>query len=442
MRKLKQMAILVMTILTFSSCYNRIIPILPPPSIDKEPQHIHSFSNEPMDYEINGTTIVAIYTCECGETKSQVISNDMITADDNNIETLGDDVYVVVTPENYQEVIDNIGDNAFVVFSKGTYDKDIIIRPSVRRSMVYVNDGGEFDPEKLYTGEKFIQAMAENEGYKSAAIRAERRLCNATFFAEDGAVFTGALVMNNSNEYDNIRGQDWGGTETKYMSFFYVENLKIVNWHFQNEGHIEIQPQKNPIVDKPSSFTNGVNGVGIVNCQFDGQGTNAGNVAILSGNTTPDTVKNIRIIDSVFTNWYQGLYTGTIRNCTISGCTFADFGHNAIALQGTNNDSGSIITNTGLIEIKDSKFINNNDRSIGRGDFVNAEIVIEGNSFINSGDVDNQIVKLGNDDDQRIRNCSFTFKDNYAGDSEDSLVELEDIIDTEYTDEGSITISY
>ena len=86
MRKLKQMAILVMTILTFSSCYNRIIPILPPPSIDKEPQHIHSFSNEPMDYEINGTTIVAIYTCECGETKSQVISNDMITADDNNIE--------------------------------------------------------------------------------------------------------------------------------------------------------------------------------------------------------------------------------------------------------------------------------------------------------------------------------------------------------------------
>ena len=68
--------------------------------------------------------------------------------------------------------------------------------------------------------------------------------------------------------------------------------------------------------------------------------------------------------------------------------------------------------------------------------------MIEGNSFINSGDVDNQIVKLGNDDDQRIRNCSFTFKDNYAGDSEDSLVELEDIIDTEYTDEGSITISY
>ena len=112
-----------------------------------------------MCYELKGNTVYAVYKClECNETKETIAYNNAAIPDDGEVGDLGDDAVVVVTPETAQAVLDNIGDNSFVIFSPGVYEEELKIITSIAQSEVMIQ--GHFsgtEEERYMPASEFLE---------------------------------------------------------------------------------------------------------------------------------------------------------------------------------------------------------------------------------------------------------------------------------------------
>ena len=362
----------------------------------------------------------AVYECsQCNQTKKSVVSTTVLVPDVGEYDDIGDNSIVAVTPETAQDVMDHIGDGSFVIFKPGTYSEKLTIRTSVTQSEVQIlGDFSGTEDERYMSATKFLEYETTSpDDLWVRGIKAYRELSDVLLYALDGAVFTGGFEISLENGYDYIRGKESDGEN--YMPYILIKNLTLQNWTFKESNIVTSFTRDKD--DTSTRFTLGLYGFTVKDCRFNGDASTqieqeTGSQAITTAaNVNEGTLSDFLIDGCVFDHYYQGLYTGTMKNGSVIGCTFENIIHNAIAFQGgdpTNNNAGDT-NNTGSFIIRDNTFRNVSDRVIGRGGFKNAEIEISGNRFFASGDDTGEIVKFGGSTTQHLTDVTIEFFANY-----------------------------
>ena len=424
--------IAVSTLLLFAATSCTQYSLLPFPPYWETTSHEHQWSDEPMCYELKGNTVYAVYKClECNETKETIAYNNAAIPDEGEVGDLGDDAVVVVTPETAQAVLDNIGDNSFVIFSPGVYEEELKIITSITQSEVMIQ--GDFsgtEEERYMPASEFLEYETTSpDDLWKRGLKVYRELSDVTLYALDGAVFPGGFSITLDSTYDYIREKDSYKLNDKnekvgdgtYLPYILVNNLTIENWTF-DKSNIVVSFQR-PHETESTRFELGLFGLNVKNCRFEGDSAitqNANDVdsqAITTAdNISADTFSNLSVEGCTFNEYYQGIYTGTMNNAEVKDSVFTDIIHNAIAFQGSagTNAAGKFVDtrNTGTFTIQGNTFQNVSDRAIGRGGFIDADILIAENTFIDSGDTNGELIKFGNNESQTLTNVVITLQDN------------------------------
>lgn len=276
--------------LGFSSCRNQYIPIWVYPGLNDEPTpHTHNWVLS--DYTVTDGVLYLNYTCDsCDDTKIETGSYNVITASAENIDTEikgKNNIFVAVTPDTAQNVLDAVGENCTILLGDGDYTNGI----------------------KISARENSIDSTVRN----LTIIGSE----NTTI----GPGMNKGILLQASNGTLNIDG------------------LNFVNLTFNaSKGFPNSWG-----VTSSSSVINDVNYIG---CTFIGNGdtsNNSTNIALNPHAGDNLIFKNFSIEDCTFEKYYEIFYSSTIENLTVRNCKIEDsiFGINVNG----NNNSGNFIFN-------------------------------------------------------------------------------------------------
>ncbi len=405
MRRIFKLAIFALIALVGCTQDNLVLP--PPIIIDDNPIHTHDWGS-PVDYDLVENTLYAIYQCECGEVKREVISTPS-----NTINATGDDAEealksitggctVIVDDNSAQKALDLISDGCTIYFSAGTYgDEALSIRPGKNNVQRIESSTGDDVP---------IDSLSPSGHYHYYA-----SLKNVRLIADEEAVFNCPLTLFASHiseygAYDAVREQVRAEDETTgtYYAHIIVENMEISNFHFSGEGN-NIYMQY--ALRDDGSY---LDGLLISGCEFEDTGSTNVNMAIRMltdiGIDNGYAMQNISIENCVMTNCYQGVYVQNAHNISVIGCDISNTTHNAIAIQTGGNSSSSTDNDvfTGEVRIKDNVISNTGDRAIRFGNGQDATIDVSGNIFVSpSYDTERELLRCSS-----FQNCNYTFTDN------------------------------
>ena len=212
-------------------------------------------------------------------------------------------------------------------------------------------------------------ALAEGT-YDEINLTSAAEISNLTIIGREGASVAG--FMYNTSHVTNTNGK--------------IDGLTFKNITFTDTVYIAT-----------SSVSATINNVTFENCSFDlsnlnwQTNTSAQAIRYYNESNTNGGVYNLTVKDCTFTNCYQGVYTQHAVNVTVTGCTFENIKHNAIAIQ---DQAKYAPISHGDVVITNNKFINVTERPIrfGRLD-VDTTLTITGNVAVNSMDSEGQIMK-------------------------------------------------
>lgn len=214
-----------------------------------------------------------------------------------------------------------------------------------------------------------------------------RSMSNVTIKAADGAAVKVAGVKMSS-------GHIYGATERPVYDYvldktitdnggYYLAQI-VSNIAFEG---ITFTAKSDINTSIPESF---INGFAFKNCVFDINNTASGNYAIRYYNENNNgNVSDLVVDGCTFNSCYQGVYTSHIKNIAVTNSKFYTTGHNAIAIQDFNGncDHGDVV-------ISGNYFENVGDRIIRFGNVgEGTTITITGNTSVNSGDANGEIIK-------------------------------------------------
>lgn len=296
-----------------------------------------------------------------------------------------DDV-IQVNPENAQLVLDGAFgdiDGKTINFAAGNYDVLILARPTkyVGSNTVYYNMAWTQQGGWQVTGD-----AVSLEECTSDIRTYTRAVKDVTFTADDGVVLTGFGAYaghNYLNTYDYVKDVAVLNPNNSFYNSYTLENITFSGLTIS--GGADFGVSRNDAVTKNITFEN---------CKFTGDESKMGQntfVAIhMQGNGDGVKFENLKVINCEFTDYFQGIYVQGPENLTVTGSSFTNTTHNAVAAQSNANG----VNPAGQIVISENTFENIHDRVIRFGDVDdNAEIMITGNTAENSGDSDGEVIK-------------------------------------------------
>lgn len=294
---------------------------------------------------------------------------------------------IVVNPSNAQELINSVNTGK-IYFSAGEYD-DLSLTHSKKVSTAKVTSSKE---------DSDVNNLAENKMYDYC-----RSIENLELIGGEGVVLKGSFICNSGHQYgtkdktiiDPIRGTTIDSTNNSYYSYISINGLEFESMMFE-AGQICFGNQMD---------STAVKNVKIEGCVFDGSGTS--NMQAVRFLADSNSFEDVLIENTKIKNYYQGIWGQGFNNITIKDCEISNTGHNAIAIQSSNN------TFTGSIALKNNAISNTADRAIRFGEGKDATISIENNAFVESADSDGELLKTAT-----LSNCKYSFVGNtYNGES-------------------------
>ncbi len=366
MKKITLLLILVLSLSLFFSCES-----------DPYDPHVHKY--EEVFYSLSEENKVLKTTlCSCGAKKVEVVENAF-----------------VATPETALSVLDSTN-SGIIYFSKGTYDVELGIRHSKDASTAKNRDDEEVDINTLNS---------------ESVYHYYRTVENLTLIADENAVFkkdfkvkVGHVYGTNSiSAYDPVRDITITDTNNSFYSYINIDGIKFYNMKFTEGARLYFHY---------SSLDCHAKNIEIEKCSFTGlENSKEETQAIKFNADIPDEsglmFENLKISDCVIKTYYQGIYTQSLNNVTVSGCDISDVKHNAIAIQASKDE----FPFTGSVLIDNNKIKNGDDRAIRFGVGENATIVVSNNTIENAHDEADQVLKA-----ETLTNCKHEFINNtYVG---------------------------
>lgn len=353
-----------------------------------EKAHTHAFNSDPF-YEVvtEGETKIARSwrECSCG-------------AEDAHKKV---DNAVIVTPETAQEYLDDKHgeiNNKTIVFDKGTYSTELVIRPSKYDAAAY---------EYLGMGDNFY-VLGENIedlttlAKSSAVYHYLRSVSNLTFAGTEDAIFTAPITFSSRYYYKNTLGNPTVGiydavreiwcnetTNCGYMNHLAMENLKFTRLNFEGpDGIIECYTEQQ-ITDSH------INNISVNNCSFITEQPNSSSMAAFRMTGEELVYKNVEFRNNFVDGHFQGTYVINTTNAIYENNVIQNTKHNAFALQsqGGNYFTGDLIVRNNIIkncldgvskdETDPEVWKTQGERAMRIGCGKNATIIISGNKFYN-----------------------------------------------------------
>ena len=309
----------ILLLLLLTSCYQYVYIPLPSGSDDHTIPHTHNWILR--DYVIGKAELDFKYECDiCGKTKTESESCNVITASQDNIESEiknKNNIFVAVTPDTVQDVLNSVGSNCTILLSSGNYTNGIKIcarensdDSSVKDLTIIGSANSQIGPGM----DKGIQFQADSS-----------RVLNI-----DGINFIN-IIFNESKGFPN----SWGvtGSNSKINDVNYIGCTFIGNNSMNdNDTNIAINPHAEGHL-KFSNFT-------IENCTFE--------------------------------KYYEIFYCSNIENLTVKNCDIKDSMY-GINVNGNNNSGKFIFDN--------NTFTNMSSNPFAMFNLANAEITITNNNF-------------------------------------------------------------
>ena len=182
-----------------------------------------------------------------------------------------------------------------------------------------------------------------------------RTMSNLTITAQKGATVTVNGLTLLARTYGDAKDPFVTSTEKDYIGYnidLVVHDLAFSNINFTGKVEIASENRDNTTIDD----------VTFENCKFETNdtATTNGQAINFSNNVNNGQVKNLIVKNCDFTSCYQGVYTNQVRNVSVTGCTFDNTGHNAIAVQSASNSS----CNHGAVVITGNTFTDIHNRII------------------------------------------------------------------------------
>ena len=239
------------------------------------------------------------------------------------------------------------------------------------------------------TAEELKTTLADTNTYHGNLMYI-RSLNNITLKAATGAnVNIAGVSMESAHVYgtgdktvhDYVLNNDIVDTNKSFWLVHHVNDIKFEGLNFT--GNVNIA----------SSLADAlIDGVTFDNCSFTTNGTESdkGQALRYYNENNNGKVSDLKVINCTFTNCRQGVYTGHIKNVTVTGSSFTNTGHNAIAIQ---DHRGAC--NHGVVQITGNTFTDIHNRII-RFNSVGADtsITITYNTATNSGDESDEVIKI------------------------------------------------
>jgi len=351
MKKIALLLILVLSLSLFFSCES-----------DPYDPHVHKY--EEVFYSLSEENKVLKTTlCSCGAKKVEVVEN-----------------AIVATPETALSVLDSTN-SGIIYFSKGTYDVELGIRHSKKASTAIKNQV-DIDINTL-------------DSATTGVYHYYRTVENLTLIADENAVFKKDFKVkvghvygdttNNITVYDPVRDITITDTNNSFYSYINIDGIKFYNMKFTEGSRLYFHY---------SSLDCHAKNIEIEKCSFTGlESSKEKTQAIKFNADIPDEsglmFENLKISDCVIKTYYQGIYTQSLNNVTVSGCDISDVKHNAIAIQASQDK----FPFTGSVLIDNNKIKNGGDRAIRFGTGENTTIVVSNNTIENAHNKENQVLK-------------------------------------------------
>ncbi len=339
-------------------------------SIPKDPNHEYNID---MGYSVVDGVAYTNTKCVCGDIYSVVVEN-----------------AIVATPETAQDVLDGkLGslDEKTVVFALGEYTEKLYFgRPNSSEGSNTIYKG--LQSSTIIEGIDNIKAMTWGSRYYTRAIS------NLTLVAENGVVLPTLEASSghiHGSGYDYVLDQSFSGSG--YFLTHIFENITFDGLSFNGKVDFETAQGATLIGQEVFQPATSMNGLNFINCSFTTGGTQSSNDVALRVYSEMESdnqvIKNVLVDNCEFNNCYQGIYTHHVQNITIKNSSFNTTGHNAIAVQ----CHGTVSFDHGAIIIENNEFNNIGDRIIRFNNVGGTSIKIVGNTAIESGDDEGEVIK-------------------------------------------------
>lgn len=293
-----------------------------------------------------------------------------------------DDVWIV-NPSNAQYTLDGAYgsiDGKTIVFSAGTYPQMELGRATKfagSNTEYYI---GGISEENKKTFDEFC--TIKNSGSWSASAYYVRNIENVTLRAERGVIMPSIVASSGhvyGTAYDYVLDKAYT-TGSAYYLVQNIQNVTIEGFNFTKK------------VDFSSSLSETViDGVTFRECTFTTGGTASSNGQGLRyyNENNNGNVKNLTVDKCKFNSCYQGVYTQKINGVTVMNSIFNTTGHNAIAVQSSNE-----AVNHKAVVITENTFTDIGDRIIRFGNVgADTQITIQNNTATESGDSDGEVIR-------------------------------------------------
>ena len=226
-----------------------------------------------------------------------------------------------------------------------------------------------------------------------------RALNNVTIKAADNATVTIEKISADAGQiygkadapkYDYVLDVEIPDTNKSYWMALAWNNVTFEGINFKSSVNIESSSEKTLI-----------DGLHFENCKFNSgytalaaandpnKASKGMGIRFVSWTKTTNNLRNLTVNNCTFEDCSEGVYTNPVYGVSVTNSSFNNINHNAVAIQ----DVDSAV-NHGNVVISGNTFTNVSDRIIR---FNNAgedtTITITGNTSVNSGDSDGEIIK-------------------------------------------------
>ncbi len=226
-----------------------------------------------------------------------------------------------------------------------------------------------------------------------------RALKNVTIKAADGATVTIEKISADAGQiygkadapkYDYVLDVEIPDTNKSYYMALAWNNVKFEGINFKSSVNIESSSEKTQIDGlhfEKCNFNSGYTALAAAN---DANKASKGmGIRFVSWTKTTNNLRNLTVNNCTFKDCFEGVYTNPVYGVSVTNSSFNNINHNAVAIQ----DVDSAV-NHGNVVISGNTFTNVSDRiirfnNVGDG----TTITITGNTSVNSGDSDGEIIK-------------------------------------------------
>lgn len=226
-----------------------------------------------------------------------------------------------------------------------------------------------------------------------------RALNNVTIKAADGATVTIEKISADAGQiygkadapkYDYVLDVEIPDTNKSYYMALAWNNVTFKGINFKSSVNIESSSEKT-LIDglhfEKCNFNSGYTALAAAN---DANATSKGmGIRFVSWTKTTNNLRNLTVNNCTFEDCSEGVYTNPVYGVSVTNSIFNNINHNAVAIQDDDSavDHGNVVISDNHFENVGNRIIRFNN--VGDG----TTITITGNTSVNSGDSDGEIIK-------------------------------------------------